>query len=96
MDATKDLIVAASPLPVSVIIIGVGDEDFEAMIELDGDEVILTNNKGTQVARDIVQFVKYNDFKNAGYHALSEEVLRELPDQVVSYLMHNKIEINRA
>ena len=46
MSTTKDLIVAASNMPISVIIVGVGDENFELMIELDGDENILRNSKG--------------------------------------------------
>lgn len=36
---TKDLIVELSSYPVSIIIIGLGDEDFSGMEELDGDDV---------------------------------------------------------
>ena len=46
MDKTKDLIVSASLLPISIIIIGIGDEEFELMIELDGDEKVLRNSSG--------------------------------------------------
>jgi len=42
-----------------VIIIGLGDEDFEDMEELDGDKVKLVDESGRQCARDIVQFVEY-------------------------------------
>jgi hypothetical protein len=35
MEATKDLVVASSHLPFSIIIIGVGDEKFKLMKELD-------------------------------------------------------------
>jgi hypothetical protein len=38
MPATKDLIVEASCLPFSIIIVGVGKEKFEMMIELDSDD----------------------------------------------------------
>jgi hypothetical protein len=37
MDETKRLIVEASDLPLSIIIIGVGIEKFKAMKELDSD-----------------------------------------------------------
>lgn len=37
MEKTIDQIVKASFLPVSIIIVGVGDADFESMDELDGD-----------------------------------------------------------
>jgi len=38
MSRVKELIVNSSPLPTSVIIVGVGDEEFEMMVELDSDE----------------------------------------------------------
>ena len=39
-EETKSAIVSASELPMSVIIIGVGDEDFSAMEALDSDKGI--------------------------------------------------------
>jgi len=47
--------VSASNLPLSIIIVGVGNADFEAMEELDGDTVRLTAPDGRVAARDIVQ-----------------------------------------
>ena len=38
MRMSKDLIVNASDLPLSIIIVGVGNADFESMNELDGDD----------------------------------------------------------
>ena len=64
MPQTIDLVVEASHLPLSVIIVGVGNEKFDKMEELDGDKVALRNSKGKAVARDIVQFVKFNDFRD--------------------------------
>ena len=46
----------ASDLPMSVIIVGVGNEDFSAMEQLDGDEQRLSSG-GRYASRDIVQFV---------------------------------------
>lgn len=40
----------------SVIIVGVGNEDFSAMEQLDGDDKRLSHN-GVYAERDIVQFV---------------------------------------
>lgn len=80
MRETKDLIVECSDYPLSIIIIGIGSADFSNMIELDGDEVTLTNSKGEKARRDIVQFVKFEDFKFGDLSLLSEEVLREVPD----------------
>lgn len=81
MRETKDLIVECSDYPLSIIIIGIGSgTDFANMIELDGDDVVLTNSKGERARRDIVQFVKFNDFKFGDLSLLAEEVLREVPD----------------
>jgi hypothetical protein len=38
MEDTKQSIIAASSLPMSIIIVGVGEEDFSAMEELDSDD----------------------------------------------------------
>ena len=46
MIATKKMLVDLSPEPVSVIIIGCGDWDFDEMNELDGDVVILSDDDG--------------------------------------------------
>jgi hypothetical protein len=54
MSATQDLIVECSRYPLSIIIVGVGEEDFANMIELDGDTKILRNSKGEAAVRDIV------------------------------------------
>lgn len=81
---TRNVIAEASHLPISIIIIGIGDEDFTNMIELDGDNAPLKTSKGEKVERDIVQFVCYNDFKIDSLK-LSEEVLKEVPKQVEQY-----------
>jgi len=62
MPQTKTAIVDAANLPLSIIIVGVGTADFEAMEELDGDTVRLTAPDGRVAARDIVQFVPFRDF----------------------------------
>ena len=38
---TKKLIVQASKLPCSIIIVGIGDDEFDQMIDLDSDEILL-------------------------------------------------------
>eukprot|EP00349_Pseudokeronopsis_sp_Brazil_P000886 CAMPEP_0202961416 /NCGR_PEP_ID=MMETSP1396-20130829/5465_1 /ASSEMBLY_ACC=CAM_ASM_000872 /TAXON_ID= /ORGANISM="Pseudokeronopsis sp., Strain Brazil" /LENGTH=59 /DNA_ID=CAMNT_0049681209 /DNA_START=925 /DNA_END=1104 /DNA_ORIENTATION=- len=44
MDLTKKLVVDASNLPLSIIIIGVGKEHFEKMRTLDADEGALKDS----------------------------------------------------
>jgi hypothetical protein len=69
----------------SIIIIGVGDDDFTKMKELDADKVAIKNSAGVATKRDIVQFVRMNDF-DKDMTKLSEEVLKEVPDQLVKYI----------
>lgn len=63
MDKTRDAIVYASGLPMSLIIVGVGEADFSDMNFLDGDNGILKGANGRPALRDIVQFVPFRDFK---------------------------------
>lgn len=81
MAKTQNLIKAASGLPLSIIIVGVGNEAFVEMRKLDGDE------QGAKISnRDLVQFVAFNDYKgNAAM--LAKELLAELPGQLVGYKM---------
>ncbi|KAF1507443.1 Copine-1, partial [Eudyptula minor novaehollandiae] len=85
LDQTRQAIVDASKLPMSIIIVGVGEADFKAMEFLDGDNGVLKSLTGEPAARDIVQFVPFRQFKNAPREALSQMVLAEVPKQLVSY-----------
>lgn len=59
MTETTNLIVELSKYPVSLIIVGVGNESFDKMRFLDSDDKILRNTKGEAANRDIVQFVRF-------------------------------------
>ncbi|XP_065145761.1 copine-4 [Paramisgurnus dabryanus] len=85
MADTREAIVHASHLPMSVIIVGVGNADFSDMQILDGDDGILRSPKGEPTLRDIVQFVPFRNFKHASPAALAKSVLAEVPNQVVDY-----------
>jgi len=93
LDATKKAVIRASDLPLSIIIVGVGSEDFSAMDELDSDDQLLAHN-GQTAKRDIVQFVEMQKFVSGGgsryatwnKELLAREVLFEIPEQLVSYM----------
>lgn len=70
MDETRHAIVQAAKLPMSIIIIGVGNADFAAMEFLDGDSSVLRSYTGEEAVRDIVQFVPFRDFRNVSTHSL--------------------------
>ena len=82
MDDTINALVESSYLPISVIIIGIGNADFSNMDVLDADDDPLYDNNGRKADRDLVQFVHYKDFKNDG-QKLAEQVLEEVPRQIV-------------
>lgn len=54
MPQTIDSLVYASGLPLSVIIVGIGNADFVNMEKLDGDTIGLVNSQGQKATRDIV------------------------------------------
>lgn len=84
MEETISEIIKASFLAMSIIIIGIGNANFNNMDILDSDDVVLKDSFGNKAARDIVQFVPFNKFQGNPFK-LREEVLAELPDQIVSY-----------
>ncbi|XP_068550392.1 copine-9 isoform X3 [Anas acuta] len=98
---TKEAIVTASALPMSIIIVGVGPAEFDAMEELDGDEVRVSS-RGRYAERDIVQFVPFRDYvDDSGNQVLSmarlaKDVLAEIPEQLLSYMKTRDIKPRRA
>lgn len=74
---TKEHLIDASNEPLSVVILGIGDADFQSMEFLDDFDP--ENEDG----RDITKFVEFNDYRS--YNALTEAVLDEIPDQLVDY-----------
>ncbi|KAG0254668.1 Copine-8, partial [Actinomortierella ambigua] len=92
MDSTIKAIVDASRLPLSIVIVGIGNANFDNMNVLDADDEPLQAN-GVKMARDIVQFVPLRDIMRPGADqgALAEAVLAEIPEQFVSYMSKNNI-----
>lgn len=90
MDDTMQAVIAASIFPMSIIIVGVGNEDFSAMEALDSDDGLLRAG-GRIAARDIVQFVEMRKFVGRGGAVwdkalLAKDVLAEIPRQVVGWM----------
>ncbi|CAI9737844.1 copine-3-like isoform X1 [Octopus vulgaris] len=85
LNDTKSAIVYASTLPMSLIIVGVGNADFTDMEILDSDNCLLRAANGNVAKRDIVQFVPFREFYRASSIELARHVLAEVPRQVESY-----------
>ncbi|KAG9150858.1 hypothetical protein Leryth_003004 [Lithospermum erythrorhizon] len=86
LQETKDAIVKASDLPLSILIIGVGGADFKEMEYLDADRGDrLETAAGRVASRDIVQFVPMRDVQNDEI-SVAESLLAELPSQFLAYM----------
>ena len=78
-------VVQASSLPLSIIIVGVGNAEFDSMEALDSDKKALVDDTGRKAVRDIVQFVPFRQFGGNSI-ALAAEVLKEIPKQVTDFM----------
>jgi hypothetical protein len=76
---------SVSSMPLSIVIVGVGNADFSSMKFLDS---FAGSGK-----RDIVQFVEFNCFGNDS-HVLTNETLNEIPSQVTGYFQSVGIQPN--
>ena len=94
LQETINLIVEASELPLSIIIIGIGNGNFENMEKLDGDESLLISSSGKKRIRDIVQFVPFNKYKNDP-EKLYMEVFAELPRQIVEFYYLKNLNLDK-
>lgn len=85
IDKTIDSIVKGSDYPLSIIIVGVGDNEFESMNRLDGDmSPLYSDTLDKYCSRDIVQFVPFAKYKDNPME-LAKVTLGELPKQLVDF-----------
>ncbi|KZV46470.1 protein BONZAI 1 [Dorcoceras hygrometricum] len=86
LQETKDALVMASDLPLSILIVGVGGADFKEMEILDADKgERLESSSGRVASRDIVQFVPFRDIQG-GEISVTQSLLAELPTQFLKYM----------
>ena len=74
----------ASNLPFSLIIIGIGNDTFEKMMNLD------VNAIGLNKKRESIQFTKFNKYKN-NPEELPIDVLKNIPNQIIEYYTISKM-----
>jgi hypothetical protein len=83
--------VRGSDLPLSIVIVGVGNADFTSMDVLDADEEPLYSQKYRRyMSRDIVQFVPFSEFRRDAFK-LAKETLQEIPGQLTSFFQKRNI-----
>jgi len=83
MEKTKEAIIDAFDVPLSIIIVGVGSEDFKEMKVLDDDNGNLKAGKKVS-KRDIVQFVPLANYISNPV-LLAQQTLGEIPKQVYEF-----------
>lgn len=93
MQQTIDWIVRGSFAPLSIVIVGVGKDDFGNMDTLDADDTPLVDSRGVKMDRDIVQFVPFRDCANSP-SMLTKEVLAEIPREIVNFFQKHGIAPN--
>ncbi|OSX73720.1 hypothetical protein BU14_0330s0010 [Porphyra umbilicalis] len=91
MEATMEQLIRASRLPLSIVIVGVGDADFTDMNLLDADDE--ESPLHALVERDIVQFVPFRSFRNTP-EVLASKVLEEIPAQLLGFMKSRDIKPN--
>ena len=82
VEATKNALKEAADSPLSIVIVGIGENDFSAMEFLDDFQ----NEEG---GRDICNFVKFEADKDRT--VLTEDALNEIPTQLTSYFLSRDI-----
>ncbi|XVF08595.1 hypothetical protein REPUB_Repub07fG0016600 [Reevesia pubescens] len=91
LQETKDALVKASDLPLSILIVGVGGADFKEMEILDADKgERLESSSGRVASRDIVQFVPFRDVQSREVSVV-QALLAELPTQFLTYMRSRDI-----
>ncbi|KAL8166410.1 hypothetical protein V2J09_007909 [Rumex salicifolius] len=91
LQETINSLVKASDLPLSILIVGVGDADFTQMEILDADNGPKLQSSTCQVAtRDMVQFIPINKVQRDEISVV-QSLLEELPGQFLTYMRSRDI-----
>eukprot|EP01024_Parvocaulis_polyphysoides_P005104 TRINITY_DN1127_c1_g2_i2.p1 TRINITY_DN1127_c1_g2~~TRINITY_DN1127_c1_g2_i2.p1 ORF type:complete len:278 (-),score=41.21 TRINITY_DN1127_c1_g2_i2:636-1469(-) len=78
-------LIQASQQPLSIIIFGIGDDDFEGMYILESDSQRHLQVNGIRADRDILQFIKFQDYVK-DKASLYEKVLGQIPRQFMEFM----------
>lgn len=92
LQETKEVLVKASNLPLSILIVGVGGADYKEMEIFDADKGgRIESTTGLVASRDIVHFVPFRDVKTGGELSLVQLLLADLPSQFLTYMRTKSI-----
>jgi hypothetical protein len=92
-EETIDEIVRASSLPLSIVIVGVGLDDFSDIRKLiSAKKLLYSKSLGKSPEREIIHFVQFNQFKN-NLKEFIKQTLAQIPNQVMNFMGINKIKL---
>jgi len=80
LENTLNSIIEAANIPLSIIMIGVGDGDFESFESLDSQLGLYETAR-----RDYVSFIAYRDFIE-DTNQLKTKLMQEIPEQILEYV----------
>ena len=80
----KDILVKASEYPVSIFIVGLGNDKYEDIAVINNEEYAIINSNGDKIKRDIIQFIPIEK-TNGDIYEIVKEMLSEIPRQVEEY-----------
>ena len=86
---TVRALVDASELPLSVLIVGIGDGNFGRLRYMNGDNE-LEDDTGRLASREMCQFVSLSSLANNST-ALSQSLLAEVPGQMLEWMRQQQI-----
>jgi hypothetical protein len=78
INKTKETLKRVANAPLSVIIVGIGNNDFSGMHHLD-------NFHEVEGGRDLCNFVEFEKYRNEHISVLRSATLNEIPSQLSSY-----------
>jgi len=80
LENTLNSIIEAANIPLSIIMIGIGDGDFESFESLDSQLGLYETAR-----RDYVSFIAYRDFIE-DTNQLKNKLMQEIPEQILEYV----------
>nr|XP_039255835.1 copine-3-like isoform X1 [Styela clava] len=92
MDETKKALVRASKLPISIVIVGIGNADFSDMEFMSKGAKHIKTQEGECAARDITQIVSFRKFNFESMDTLGRNLLQKIPSQLAEYFASKKID----
>eukprot|EP00755_Sulcionema_specki_P020207 Sspe_Gene.12402::Locus_4228_Transcript_1_1_Confidence_1.000_Length_2415::g.12402::m.12402 len=94
MTETVDAVVEASYLPMSILIVGIGDPEdgFTRMKQLD-DSKVTSVVSGKKMCRDVVNFISYEEYKGQSANEFARGALAEVPRHFLSWVEMSKFDI---